>query len=69
MEIEITKADITELKVEAIVNPANSMITMGGGLAKHIHEVAFTPEHVNKFSFSICAFGLCIHIENKDFVL
>jgi O-acetyl-ADP-ribose deacetylase (regulator of RNase III) len=33
MELEILKADITKLNVVAIVNPANSRITMGGGLA------------------------------------
>ena len=33
MKIEIIKGDITKLKVEAIVSPANSYITMGGGLA------------------------------------
>jgi O-acetyl-ADP-ribose deacetylase (regulator of RNase III) len=33
MKIEVVKADITRLDVEAIVNPANSRITMGGGLA------------------------------------
>jgi len=33
MEIKIIKGDITELDVEAIVNPANSFMSMGGGLA------------------------------------
>ena len=33
MEIEVVKNDITELDVEAIVNPANSKLRMGGGLA------------------------------------
>lgn len=33
MEIEIVKGDITKLKVEAIANPANSNMTMGGGLS------------------------------------
>lgn len=33
MKITAQKADITLLEVEAIVNPANSHVTMGGGLA------------------------------------
>ncbi len=33
MDIQVVKADITELDVDAIVSPANSGITMGGGLA------------------------------------
>jgi len=33
MEIEVIQEDITELDIEAIVNPANSQIRMGGGLA------------------------------------
>ena len=32
-EIKIVNADITELKVEAIVNAANNKLVMGGGLA------------------------------------
>ncbi|MFQ6051553.1 MAG: macro domain-containing protein [Candidatus Hydrothermarchaeota archaeon] len=32
-EISVLKGDITELDVEAIVNPANSYGTMGGGVA------------------------------------
>jgi O-acetyl-ADP-ribose deacetylase (regulator of RNase III) len=36
MEIELYKGDITKLDVEAIVNPADSYISMGGGLAKAI---------------------------------
>ncbi|KXA98902.1 hypothetical protein AKJ39_00320 [candidate division MSBL1 archaeon SCGC-AAA259J03] len=33
MEVEVVKGDITELDVQAIVNPANSGLVMGGGLA------------------------------------
>ncbi len=33
MEIKIIKKSILDLKVDAIVNPANSLGTMGGGLA------------------------------------
>jgi len=33
MDIRIIRADITSLPVEAIVNPANSLLTMGGGAA------------------------------------
>ena len=33
MKVEIVKGDITEMKIEAIVNPSNSYLTMGGGLA------------------------------------
>ena len=36
MKIELCKGDITELEIEAIVNPANSNVTMGGGLAGFI---------------------------------
>ncbi len=39
MEIEVLLGDITKLKVDAIVNPANSFITMGGGLAGIIRKV------------------------------
>jgi O-acetyl-ADP-ribose deacetylase (regulator of RNase III) len=38
MKIEILKGDITQLKIKAIVNPANSKLIMGGGLAKIIKE-------------------------------
>jgi O-acetyl-ADP-ribose deacetylase len=33
MEIVVQQADITQLKVEAVVNPANSLGEMGGGVA------------------------------------
>lgn len=33
MKIEVIEGDITKLKVEAIVNPANSYMFMGGGLS------------------------------------
>jgi len=39
MEIEIKLANITKEKVDAIVHPANSYMTMGGGLARVIREV------------------------------
>jgi O-acetyl-ADP-ribose deacetylase (regulator of RNase III) len=39
MKIEIIKGDITKLKVDAIVNPANSFLVMGGGLAGIIRSV------------------------------
>jgi len=39
MEIEIVKGDITKLEVEAIVNPANSGLTMGGGLSGIISKI------------------------------
>lgn len=38
MKIEVTQGDITQLDVEAIVNPANSRLIMGGGLAGIIKE-------------------------------
>ncbi|HDI74866.1 MAG: macro domain-containing protein [Thermoprotei archaeon] len=34
--IEVVKGDITELSVDAIVNPANSLMVMGGGVAAAI---------------------------------
>lgn len=39
MKIEVLKGDITKLKVEAIANPANSRMTMGGGLSGIIRKV------------------------------
>jgi len=33
MQIHIAKADITDMAVDAIVNPANSLGIMGGGVA------------------------------------
>lgn len=33
MKVEVVQEDITQLEVEAIVNPANSGLIMGGGLA------------------------------------
>lgn len=33
MKVEVVREDITQLDVEAIVNPANSGLVMGGGLA------------------------------------
>ena len=33
MQVHIAKADITEMAVDAIVNPANSLGIMGGGVA------------------------------------
>lgn len=38
MKVEVFKGDITQLEVEAIVNPANSRLVMGGGLAGIIKE-------------------------------
>jgi O-acetyl-ADP-ribose deacetylase (regulator of RNase III)/ADP-ribose pyrophosphatase YjhB (NUDIX family) len=35
-DITVVKADITDLKVDAIVNPANNELEMGGGLAAAI---------------------------------
>lgn len=58
MKIEVVRGDITKMEVEAIVNPANSHITMGGGLAgvirrkggEEIREEAqkFTPVEVGR---------------------
>ncbi len=36
VEIEVIKGDITEIECDAIVNPANSQMYMGGGVASAI---------------------------------
>jgi len=36
LEIKLVVGDITEMNVEAIVNPANTLMIMGGGVAKAI---------------------------------
>ncbi len=36
LEIKLVIGDITEIDVEAIVNPANTLMIMGGGVAKAI---------------------------------
>lgn len=58
MIIEVLRGDITKMGVEAIVNPANSYITMGGGLAGAIRRAGgeeirkeaqkFTPVEVGR---------------------
>ena len=37
-EIKVVQGDITELKVEAIVNAANNKLVMGGGVANYIFD-------------------------------
>ncbi len=37
--VEVVKGDITKLSIEAIVNPANSLMIMGGGVAGAIKRV------------------------------
>lgn len=39
VKISVITGDITKLKVDAIVNPANSMLLMGGGVAGAIKKV------------------------------
>ena len=36
IKIDVKKGDITEEKVDAVVNPANTLLTMGGGVALKI---------------------------------
>jgi len=33
VKIRVVRGDITKMEVEAIVNPANSLLVMGGGVA------------------------------------
>jgi O-acetyl-ADP-ribose deacetylase (regulator of RNase III) len=37
MQIHLAKTDITEMAVDAVVNPANSLGIMGGGVAAALH--------------------------------
>lgn len=37
MQIHLAKSDITEMAVDAVVNPANSLGIMGGGVAGALH--------------------------------
>jgi O-acetyl-ADP-ribose deacetylase (regulator of RNase III) len=37
MQIHLAKTDITEMAVDAVVNPANSLGIMGGGVAGALH--------------------------------
>jgi O-acetyl-ADP-ribose deacetylase (regulator of RNase III) len=37
MQIHLAKSDITEMAVDAVVNPANSLGIMGGGVAAALH--------------------------------
>jgi len=39
MELEVFRGDITQMKVEAIVSPEDSNLSMGGGLARKILRV------------------------------
>ena len=62
-EIKIVQGDITELKVEAIVNAANNQLTMGGGVAGAIKKKGgkiIEQEAMNKGSIKI---GEAIHTE------
>ena len=37
-KLEVVNAKITEIKVNALVNPANNMLWMGGGVSAHIRK-------------------------------
>ncbi|MBW3022866.1 macro domain-containing protein [Candidatus Woesearchaeota archaeon] len=60
MEIKIMHGDITELDVEAIVNPANSYLIMGGGLAGIIKRKGGVQIEEEARKFAPCPVGKAV---------
>jgi len=56
MKIELMKGDITRLEVDAIVNPANSKLVMGGGVSAALHAIG--GEEIEKEAVKKAPIGL-----------
>lgn len=58
--VEVVKGDITKLSIEAIVNPANSLMVMGGGVAGAIKRAAGDMVEKEALKYAPVPVGLAI---------